>query len=252
MAQQRRMVYAKVLGSHQLNTKSIAARYLYIGMLVLADDDGRLNADPRFLKGQIFSYDDDIAVTEVERLRNELYEIELIELYQVDGVTYAQHPKWKEYQSIRKDMYTPSKIPSNKATNAVPLQTCNEPVTETYPKLSKVKLSKIKSNKDTGAKAPVTVSEGAEINHFIKLFEPVNPSIDRLYGMKPQRDAITRLRKKFGDEQLTAMIESLPRVNAIRGMVTTVTPYQLEANLGKIKARMDQERGQGKTVTEIG
>ncbi len=243
MAQQRRMVYAKVLGSYHLNTLPIEARYLYVGMLVLADDDGRLTADPRYLKGQIFSYDDDVDAARVEELLTALNDKKVVELYEAEGVVYAQHPKWTEYQSIRKDMYTPSKIPSIKATNAVPLQPRNETVTAPYPKLSKVKLNKVKSSKDTPAKAAVSPdSEGKKINQFIKLFEPVNPSIDRLYGMKAQRDALTRLLKKFGDEQLTAMIESLPKVNAVRGMVTTTTPYQLEANLGKIKARMEQER----------
>lgn len=243
MAQQRRLVYAKILGSHQLNTASRDARYLYVGMVVLADDDGRLNADARYLKGQVFSYDEDLTTQDVDALIQELNRIGVIQLYEVEGVVYAQHPKWTDYQKIRKDMYTPSKIPSIKATNAEVLQPRNDTGTKPYPKISKVKSSKVKSSKDTAANAPVTPSsEGAQINHFIKLFEPVNPSIDRLYGMKAQRDAITRLLKKYGEEQLTAMIESLPKVNSVRGMVTTTTPYQLEANLGKIKARMEQER----------
>lgn len=152
MAQQRRVVYAKVLGSHQLNTKSIEARYLYVGMILLADDDGRLNADPRYLKGQVFSYDENISAETVQELLEDLNDTEAIQLYTVKNTTYAQHTKWTEYQKIRKDMYTPSKIPSIKAVEAEPLQTRNETVTKPLPKLSQVKLSKGKLSKEKPAK----------------------------------------------------------------------------------------------------
>ena len=86
MAQQRRMVYAKVLGSYHLNTLPIEARYLYVGMLVLADDDGRLTADPRYLKGQIFSYDDDVDAARVEELLTALNDKKVVELDEAEWV----------------------------------------------------------------------------------------------------------------------------------------------------------------------
>jgi hypothetical protein len=139
MAQQRRMIYAKIFGTHSLNSLSIEARYLYVAMIVLSDDDGRLNGDPRYLKGQVFSYDESITSDMVKGWRDALAEHDQIELYKHDNNEYISHPNWKEYQSIRSDMYVPSRIPKPKRSR-------NEVVTETVHKLSKGKLSKEKES----------------------------------------------------------------------------------------------------------
>lgn len=111
MAQQRRMVYAKLFGSQDLNTLSVQARYLYIGTITLADDEGRLNGDPRYLKGQVFCYDEDVSSENVADWLSSLSALGIVKVYQLDGSTYIQHPKWEEYQYIRKDRAAESKIP---------------------------------------------------------------------------------------------------------------------------------------------
>lgn len=236
------MVYAKILGSHQLNLTSITARYLYIGTILLADDDGRLNGDPRYLKGQVFSYDEDITVDDVATFLQALHKAELIELYEVEGTQYIQHPKWTEYQKIRKDMYNGSKIPSIKAVEATPVQVCNEPVTEPVPKLSKVKSSKVKPSKPTAPKAPLTETEGNIINELLEGFKQVNPSYSRLYGQTPQRQALDRLVLQHGKEKTESMIAYLPKSNASRYAPSITTPVQLEANLGKLIAWAQKEK----------
>lgn len=109
---QRRMIYAKIFASHDLNTLSVNARYLYIGTLVLADDEGRLNADSRYLKGQIFSYDESVVFLDVSKWLMELEKIGILTLYQSGGSTFIQHPNWAKYQYIRNDRKSESKIPA--------------------------------------------------------------------------------------------------------------------------------------------
>ena len=245
------MVYAKILGSHQLNLTSITARYLYVGTILLADDDGRLNGDPRYLKGQVFSYDEDVTVEDVDNLLQALYQAELIELYEVEGTQYIQHPKWTEYQKIRKDMYTESKIPSSRATKAKPIQARTNTVTEPLPKLSQVKLNKVKTNKPAAPKAPLTVTEGSIINEVLEGFKEVNPSYERLYANKNQRLALDRLIVKHGREKVEGMIAFLPKSNAARYAPTITTPYKLEADLGKLAAWAQKEKdtsGKGKKL----
>jgi len=245
------MVHAKILGSHQLNLCSIVARYLYVGTIVLADDDGRLNGDPRYLKGQVFSYDEDITIDDVNTLLKALYEADLIELYEVDGTQYIQHPKWKDYQKIRKDMYTASKIPSSRAVKAEPVQTRNEAVTEPVPKLSQVKLNKDKLNKPAAPKAPPTKTEGSIINEILEGFKEVNPSYSRLYAQKPQRQALDRLIEQHGREKIENVIGFLPKSNAHRYAPTITTPMQLEKDLGRLLAWAKKEKdnsGKGKKI----
>lgn len=145
MATQKRMVHARLLSSHRLNSRSVKHRYLYIGTILIADDDGRLNVDPRYLKGQIFSYDDDVSIEDVRKIVEELAEDGQLTIYEVSGSTYAEHPKWSEWQKIRTDMYVPSKVPS-------PKQARIESVTEALQEstLSKVKLNQTKLSESNG------------------------------------------------------------------------------------------------------
>jgi hypothetical protein len=48
------------------------ARLLYIGLWNLADEHCRLRGDPRYVKGQIFPYDDDLQPPEIAALLDEL------------------------------------------------------------------------------------------------------------------------------------------------------------------------------------
>ncbi len=109
---QRRMIYSKIFASHDLNTLCVQARYLYIGTIVLADDDGRLSGDARYLRGQIFSYDESITLVDVSKWLSELQIIGIILLYQIGGTSFIQHPNWGIYQYIRKDRRSDSKIPA--------------------------------------------------------------------------------------------------------------------------------------------
>jgi hypothetical protein len=48
------------------------ARLLYIGLWNLADEHGRLRGDPRYVKGQLFPYDDDLSPSDIGDLIKEL------------------------------------------------------------------------------------------------------------------------------------------------------------------------------------
>ena len=53
---------------------------------------------------------------------------------------------------------------------------------------------------------------GKEINDLIELFKPINPSYERLFANKTQRQALERLVKKFGAEKVKNMIECLSHI----------------------------------------
>ena len=134
------MIYAKIWTSEQFGKLSDKAKLLFIGSITLADDDGRLRGNPAYLRGQVFPYEENITVSEVLQLRNEVEKSGLIGLYSVDDCEYIQHPKWTDYQIIRKDLYKESTLPRR-----------NESVTKPLRKrdTSQVKLSKDKISKYT-------------------------------------------------------------------------------------------------------
>jgi hypothetical protein len=89
-----------------------------------------------------------------------------------------------------------------------------------------------------------TSSQGNnDISSVIKMFEIVNPSISQYYGNKTQRGSAARLLKKWTLNQIKAVVSILPQMNADRyAKGKSITPYELEKNLGFIKAWIDSKK----------
>jgi len=93
--------------------------------------------------------------------------------------------------------------------------------------------------------------DGALVNELMEGFKEVNPSYSRLYAMKPQREALTRLMRQHGVEKVRAMIAYLPKSNAARHAPTITTPYVLELRLGDLIAWGQKQRDTGKSKALI-
>lgn len=89
---------------------SIPARLCFIGMVSNADDEGRIEADPRYIKRAVFGFDDHLTSNEVASF---LAEIETscpsVVFYHVDGRALVSFTNWKQYQYIQKPQ--PSRLP---------------------------------------------------------------------------------------------------------------------------------------------
>lgn len=89
----------------------IECRYLYSGLIIWADDEGRLKAHPRYLKAKIFPYDN-LSETKVKQMVDQLATNGFIHIYNVKNQDYIEHSKWNQWQTIRKDRFHPSDCPS--------------------------------------------------------------------------------------------------------------------------------------------
>jgi len=84
-------------------------RLLFIGMITLADDEGRLRAEAAYLKGEIFPKDG-MADARVRRLRDRIVALNRsVHLYKVVGMEYVQLRNWPRYQHPSHP--TPSRLP---------------------------------------------------------------------------------------------------------------------------------------------
>jgi hypothetical protein len=83
------------------------ARLLYIALWNFADEHARLAGDPRFVKGQVFPYDDDLAADSVAVLLDELEEAGKIVRYTTDGAPFIFIPSLASHQRLE-----PGKVPS--------------------------------------------------------------------------------------------------------------------------------------------
>ncbi len=104
------MINAELFRNVELGECPPLDRLLYIGMIVNADDEGRLRANPKYLRATIFPFDlikdDDILA-----MRGRLVTSRLINVYEVDGMEYLEHPKWEKWQILRKDRMKASDCP---------------------------------------------------------------------------------------------------------------------------------------------
>lgn len=220
------MIYAKIWTSEQFGKLSDKAKLLFVGSITLADDDGRLRANPSYLRGQVFPYDEEIAVSEVLRLRNEIEKSGLIEVYSIDDCEYIQHPKWTDYQIIRKDLYKESTLPVR-----------NESVTKPLRKraTSQVKLSKDKISQIAGA-SPALIEE------IIKIFEGVDAKNKTYYGNTTQRKAVSFLIGEYGMEVVLRVVEVLPDTNKLPYFPSITSPYELKEKWAKLGGAIAREK----------
>jgi hypothetical protein len=77
------------------------ARLLLIGLISMADDEGRFVATTNAIAGYVFPHDELPAAT-IRRWRDEIAKAGIIELYTIDRFQYGHFPNWKRHQRISK------------------------------------------------------------------------------------------------------------------------------------------------------
>lgn len=87
------------------------ARLLYIGLWNLADEHARLRGDPRFIKGQLFPYDDDLTPAALDLLLDELARAGKAVRYRLESSAYVFLPNLAKHQRLEADK-VPSKLPA--------------------------------------------------------------------------------------------------------------------------------------------
>lgn len=98
------------------------ARQLYIGLWGLADEHARLRGDARYIKGEIFPYDDDVTPADVERYLDMIVTSGRAVRYRVRSSVYLFLPKLDEHQRLEPDK-VPSRLPGPDEGTELPAPT---------------------------------------------------------------------------------------------------------------------------------
>jgi DnaD/phage-associated family protein len=96
----RRMIDASMWQNEHFAELPMGARLLQIGIINHADDQGRVKANPAWLRAQVFPYDN-LNTDEVQGWLDMMAANQTIILYTVDGKQYAQLNNWWKYQSLQ-------------------------------------------------------------------------------------------------------------------------------------------------------
>lgn len=83
-------------------------RLLLVGLISLADDEGRFVASPAAVAGYVFPQDQ-LPLRTVGRWIEVIGKSEIVDIYQLDGMTYGQFRNWSKHQRINRS--TPSVYP---------------------------------------------------------------------------------------------------------------------------------------------
>lgn len=104
----KRMISPSFWTDEKLGQCKRDERLLFMGLISLADDEGRGRANPVLLRSSVFPYDD-LRVPDIDKWLRNLAGLHLIALYSVAGQSYYSLPGFRKHQTINKP--TPSQLP---------------------------------------------------------------------------------------------------------------------------------------------
>ena len=105
----KRMLSPDIWESQSFSSLSDLSKIVFIGLISLADDDGRGKANPAFIKSTLFPYDENRRVAEVKSALSQIARCTSTQFYSVNGNDYYFLKNWTEWQKI--DKPSKSKLP---------------------------------------------------------------------------------------------------------------------------------------------
>ena len=97
----KRQIDPDIWTSEQFINLSLEARLMFIGLISLADDEGRLKGNPLYLKTNLYPADN-YTTDKINKWRDEVINQLLTRLYHVDGQEFLWLPNFKKYQYMTK------------------------------------------------------------------------------------------------------------------------------------------------------
>ncbi len=102
------------------------ARLLLLGLVTMADDEGRIRALPATVAGHVFPYDDD-APRKIPRWLAEITDSGVVVAYTHDDIPYLAFRHWRRHQRVNRA--TPSVLPAPPDQSIITANAVTEDVT---------------------------------------------------------------------------------------------------------------------------
>jgi hypothetical protein len=108
-----RMIKRRISKSKKFaELKTHNARLLYLMIYPHLDVQGRLDADPKIIKGQVCPLLN-FSLSKIKEYLEDMNGAQLINLYEVNGDVFLEYTRFKDFQRLRLDREADSDIPSN-------------------------------------------------------------------------------------------------------------------------------------------
>lgn len=105
----KRMIDPDFWNDEKLGSCTRDERLLFMGLISNSDDEGKGRANVRLIKSEIFPYDDDLKIKDIEKMFINLSKKNLVIVFVVDEQEFYYLPNFNKHQVINKPM--PSKLP---------------------------------------------------------------------------------------------------------------------------------------------
>lgn len=115
-----RTIKPKLYSDRQLAKCPIQARYLFKALWVFADDLGIVIGDAEYIKSQIFPYDKDLRVQELEKWLDALVDARMIEPLEYKEESFYNIRTFRTHQRIDKPNYDDLHIPEKALNELLP------------------------------------------------------------------------------------------------------------------------------------
>lgn len=112
----KRMLDPSIWINEDFGTISHLAELIFIGLISIADDEGRGKISPAYIKAVLFPYKDDLRIADIEKALHEVSSKMSVIFYSCDENMYYTLTSWETFQTINKP--TESKIPEYDEQNS--------------------------------------------------------------------------------------------------------------------------------------
>ena len=96
-----RIIKESICDSEKLAALSDFEFRLWVGLITQADDAGRGDARPAYIKGHVFPFRERVTTKDINAALHALAAVSCVTLYTVGGRPYYSFPSWAKHQRIR-------------------------------------------------------------------------------------------------------------------------------------------------------
>lgn len=155
--------------------KNDTHRLLYTWIIPFLDIEGRLDADPRIIKGYIVPLLDHITTNTIKTALVDMEVNDLITLYTANGHTYLELQRFNKHQTLRRDKEHPSEIPSPGEVGSSPGVVREQ--SGLTPTEDKIREDKIREDKGEKRKRFIPPSISEIQNYCSERHNKINPQV---------------------------------------------------------------------------
>ncbi len=195
----RRLIAPHFWEDSRVKALLLPERLFLVGMISHADDEGRLLADPAYLRSKIFPYDD-FTLEEIKTMRDHIIEMNPnVQLYINNGEEYIAFRKWSRYQKPSHPQ--PSILPKPPELQEPAQEPFPERVQEQDQPKTRTSPSQVRSGQDKLGKVRVAQED------FKKYFNSESDLTDFLMTKLTESISAARQAGAHGEQWAIAVLE---------------------------------------------